>query len=58
VLGRVAEDRDQKDADEDIAQAADVLSDNLPMLKILGRGGFRAVASRERGTKQLALQLK
>jgi RimJ/RimL family protein N-acetyltransferase len=36
---------------------ADVLSDNLPMLKILERGGFRAVASRERGTKQLALLL-
>lgn len=36
---------------------ADVLSDNLPMLKILERGGFRPAAARERGTKQLTLQL-
>jgi RimJ/RimL family protein N-acetyltransferase len=36
---------------------ADVLSDNLSMLKILERAGFRPAAARERGTKQLTLQL-
>lgn len=36
---------------------ADVLSDNTPMLKIFERSGFRAVSSRERGTKCLALHL-
>jgi RimJ/RimL family protein N-acetyltransferase len=37
---------------------ADVLSDNLPMLKILERGGFRPAAARERGTKRLTLHLR
>ena len=37
---------------------ADVLSDNVPMLKIFERSGFRPAASRERGTKHLTLQLR
>lgn len=36
---------------------ADVLSDNAPMLRILEKAGFSPVGSRERGTKQLMLQL-
>ena len=34
---------------------ADVLADNMPMLKIFERSGFHAISSRERGTKCLAL---
>ena len=36
---------------------ADVLSENIPMLKIFERSGFRAVAGHDRGTKHLSLQL-
>ena len=36
---------------------ADVLADNMAMLKVFERSGFHAISSRERGTKCLALDV-
>ncbi len=36
---------------------ADVLSDNIAMLKVFEKNGFRTGASRERGTKHVTMQL-